>query len=429
MSAGGVRAGVLVTGTEVITARITDRNGPWISERLGELGIEVANILCVGDRPEDLEAGLRFFAAQGLDLAVTSGGLGPTADDLTAEIVGRFAGRAMILDEGMEAKIAAILERFARRFKIDQDSLRVANRKQATVPEGSVTIDPAGTAPGMVVEAGKMIVIVLPGPPRELHEMWPPALQTEPVKAVLARSEPYRDASLRLFGVPESEIARTLRDVEAETDLSELEITTCLRRAELHIDVRYREAGEETAQLLIGRIRDAHGHDVFSDDGSSLDDQLAELLPGRTIATAESCSGGLLAARLTERPGASAYVAGGIVAYSNEAKTALLGVSANTIAEHGAVSPEVADAMAAGALERFGVDLGIGITGIAGPDGGTEEKPVGYVCVCVKAADGATMARDLVIPGDRDDIRDRTASLALHMLRRLLRGEELAFGE
>ncbi len=170
------------------------------------------------------------------------------------------------------------------------------------------------------------------------------------------------------------------------------------------------------------------GRMSYSDDGSSLDDQLAELLPGRTIATAESCSGGLLAARLTERPGASAYVAGGIVAYSNEAKTALLGVSAATITEHGAVSPEVAEAMAAGALERFGVDLGIGITGIAGPDGGTEEKPVGYVCVCVKAADGATMARDLVIPGDRDDIRDRTASLALHMLRRLLRGEELAFG-
>lgn len=420
-----LRAGILVTGTEVITARISDRNGPWISERLGELGVEVANILAVGDRPEDLESGLRFFESQDLDVAVTSGGLGPTADDLTAEIVGRFAGREMVLDSEMERRIAAILERFARRFKVDPDALAIANRKQATVPEGSVTIDPAGTAPGLVVEARGMIVIVLPGPPRELHAMWPQALDTEPVSDLLSRAEPYRDRSLRLFAVPESEIARTLREVGAEADLSPLEITTCLRRAELHVDIRYRADAEPTAELLVERIIDAHGKDVFSDDGSSIDEQLADLLEGKTIGLAESCTGGMLASRLTERPGASAYVAGGIVAYSNPAKVELLGVNPGLIEEHGAVSPQVGEAMADGAVDRFSADLGVGITGIAGPDGGTEEKPVGYVCVCVKLTGGEAIARDLVIPGDRGDIRDRTVTLAMHMLRRLLRGEEL----
>lgn len=421
------KAGILVTGTEVITARISDRNGPWISERLGELGIEVAHILVVGDRPADLEAGLRFMEAEGVHLIVTSGGLGPTADDLTAEIVGRFAGAEMVVDEGMEGKIAAILERFARRFKIDAEALRVANRKQATIPEGSTTIDPAGTAPGLVVRARDLVVIVLPGPPRELHAMWPPALETEPVLELLGQAVPYRDLSIRLFGVPESEIARTLREVEAETDISALEITTCLRRAELHVDVRHRPGAEAEADLLVRRIREAHGEDVFSEDGSSLDDQIVALLHGHTIAVAESCTAGMLAARLTERPGASDYFAGGVVAYSNASKTALLGVEAALIEARGAVSREVAEAMAAGALERFNADLGIGITGIAGPNGGTEEKPVGYVCVSIARRDGEGTTRDLVIPGDRDDIRDRAVTLSLHMLRRLLRGESTPF--
>ncbi len=423
------RAGILVTGTEVITARISDRNGPWISERLGELGIEVAHIICVADRAEDLEGALRFLEGEGTDLVVTSGGLGPTADDLTAEVVGRFAGAEMVVDEEMEGKIAAILERFARRFKFDPESLRVANRKQATVPEGSTTIDPAGTAPGLVVRARDVVVVVLPGPPRELHEMWPQALETEPVRELLARADPYVDVSLRLFGVPESEIAQTLREVEAERDISALEITTCLRRAELHVDIRHRPGAEGDAELLVQRIREAHGDDVFSDDGSSLDDQMANLLQGHTLGVGESCTGGMLASRLTERPGASDYFAGGVVAYSNAAKASLLGVDPALIESHGAVSREVAEAMAAGALERFGADIGIGITGIAGPDGGTEEKPVGYVCVSVVRSGGEGTTRDIVIPGDRDDIRDRTVTLSLHMLRRLLLGEGTPFPE
>jgi len=421
-----VRAGILVTGTEVITARITDRNGPWISQRLGELGVEVAHILTVGDRPEDLEGGLRFMAGEGCDLIVTSGGLGPTADDLTAEIVARFAGVEMVLDESMEDKIAAILADFARRFRFDPDALRVANRKQAMVPVGAETIDPAGTAPGLVVAVdGGPTVIVLPGPPRELHAMWEPALATATVQAVLARAEPYRTQTVRLFGMPESEIAQSLREIGADVDLSPLEITTCLRRGELEVDVRHRAGGDVAREALVAAILERHDRFVFSSDGSTIDEQVADLLRDRRrIALAESCTAGQLAARLAEPPGASSYLAGGVVAYSDEAKTDILGVPAELISDHGAVSPEVAAAMADGAIARFGADLGVGVTGIAGPDGGTEEKPVGYVCICAKVSDGPLIARDPVIPGDRVEIKDRSCTLALHLIRRLLRGED-----
>jgi competence/damage-inducible protein CinA-like protein len=420
-----VKAGIVVTGTEVITAQITDRNGPWISERLGERGVEVSHMLVVGDRPDDLESALRFLGDEGIDLIVTSGGLGPTADDLTAEIVARFAGRELVLDEGMEERIAAILAGFARRMKFDPEALRVANRKQAMVPRGAAAIDPAGTAPGLVVPVdGGPVVIVLPGPPRELQAMWETALETGAAAEVMARAIPYQSASLRLFGIPESEIAQTLREVGEEIDLSPLEITTCLRRAELHVDIRHREGAEATRERLVEGIVERHAGFLFSSDGSSIDEQVAELLAGRKIGLGESCTAGLLAARLTERPGASEYVAGGVVAYSNEAKVELLGVPAELIEKHGAVSPEVAEAMAGGAAERFGGDLGVGITGIAGPDGGTDEKPVGYVCICVTDSAGGAIARDLVLPGDRAEIRDRSATLAMHLLRRLLRGED-----
>jgi nicotinamide-nucleotide amidase len=419
-----VRAGILVTGTEVLTGRVTDRNGPWLSERLGELGVEVAHITCVGDRPADLEAALRFLADEGADLIVTSGGLGPTADDLTAEIVARFAGRELVLDEQMEEKIGAIIARFAQRLRFSAEALQAANRKQAMVPAGAAAIDPAGTAPGLVVptDAGPT-VIVLPGPPRELRAMWPQALATSEAQAVLERAEPYGTATLRLFGIPESEIAKTLREVEGEVDLSELEITTCLRRAELEIEIRHHGA-EAAMDALVEGIRERHGRFLFSTDGSTIDQQVAKLLAGHKVGLAESCTAGLLAARLTDPPGASEYVAGGVVAYSNDAKTELLGVPAELISAHGAVSPEVAETMADGALERFHADLGVGVTGIAGPGGGSEEKPVGYVCVCVKSSGGQVLARDPVLPGDRGEIRDRSALLAMHLLRRLLRGED-----
>ena len=424
MSTDGVRAGIVVTGTEVLTGRVSDRNGPWISERLGELGVEVAYILCVGDRAGDLEAALRFLAAEGADLIVTSGGLGPTADDLTAEVVARFAGRELILDQGMEEKIARILAEFARRLRFDTEALREANRKQAMVPRGAIAIDPAGTAPGLVVPADGPTVIVLPGPPRELQAMWQAALDSEPVRAVLAHAAPFRGYTLRLIGIPESEIAKTLRGVEDHTDLSELEITTCLRGGELEIDVRHREGAEAAADAVRAAVAERHGRYLFSEDGTTIDEQVARLLRGRRVGLAESCSGGLLAARLTQLPGASEYVAGSVVAYSNQAKSDLLGVDPGLIERHGAVSPEVAEAMVDGALDRFRADAAVSITGIAGPEGGTKSKPVGYVCFCAKLADGRSLARDPVIPGGRQDIRERSALVGLHMLRILLGGGE-----
>ncbi len=419
-----IRAGVIVTGTEVLTGRISDRNGPWIADRLGELGVEVSHIVCVGDRAGDLSAALRFLDDLGADLIVTSGGLGPTADDLTAEVVADFAGRQLVLDHEMEERIAEILAGFARRLRFDAEALREANRKQALIPEGATSIDPAGTAPGLVVPTRGPTVIVLPGPPRELQAMWSQALETDDARKALARVTPIHTETLRIFGVPESELAKSLREIEGELDLTPLEITTCLRRAELEIDVRYREGGESVARRLLDDLAERFSGYVFSRDGSSVDEQVADLLAGRRIALGESETAGLLAARLTERPGASAYVAGGVVAYSDDAKRELLDVGAELIERHGAVSPHVAEAMADGALARFHADVAVGITGIAGPGGGTEAKPVGYVCICVKLADGAILARDPVLPGDRAEIRDRSTTVAMHLVRRLLRGED-----
>jgi nicotinamide-nucleotide amidase len=426
VSEGGIRAGIVVTGTELLTGRISDRNGPWIAERLGEFGVEVSHIVCVGDRAADLRAALKFLADLRVKLIVTSGGLGPTADDLTAEVVADFAGRPLVLDPALEERIAQILAAFARRMRFDAEALREANRKQALVPEGATPIDPAGTAPGLVVSTAGPTVIVLPGPPRELQTMWPKALATDAAQAALAEATPIRTETMRIFGIPESEVAVALREIEGAVDLAPLEITTCLRRAELEIEIRYRDGAEAVARRLMDELDERFERYVFSRDDSSIDDQVAELLAGRRIGLGESCTAGLLAARLTERPGSSAYVAGGVVAYSNEAKEELLDVSGGLIRRHGAVSPEVAEAMADGARGRFHANVGVGITGIAGPEGGTPERPVGYVCICVKLSGGDVLARDPVLPGDRAEIRDRATTVAMHLIRRLLRGEDLA---
>ncbi len=422
-----IRAGIVVTGTEVLTGRIADSNGPWVSERLAEHGVEVAHILVVADRPDDLEAALRFMAAEGMDLIVTTGGLGPTADDLTGEVVARFTGRELLLDEVVEEKIAEILRVFARRggFDFDEEAVMEANRKQAMVPEGAIALDPVGTAPGLVVPAGERVVIVLPGPPRELRPMWPAALETEPVRDVLARATPLRGYTLRMFGVPESEIAKSLREIEGDgVEVGAVEITTCLRRGEIEIDVRFRDEEAAVADAVREGLRTRHERHLFSLDGETIDSQVAALLKGRRLALAESCSGGLMAARVTNLPGSSDYFLGGIVAYTYEAKEELLGVDGGLLEDKGAVSPEVAEAMAIGALERFEADVAVAITGIAGPTGGSEEKPVGYVCFNARLADGTGIARDPVIPGGREDVRERSALVGMHLLRILLGGSE-----
>jgi nicotinamide-nucleotide amidase len=415
------RAGIVVTGTEVLTGRIQDRNGPWLSDRLLELGVELAHITICGDRPEDIEAQLHFLADQDVDLILTSGGLGPTADDMTVEMVARFCERELVLDEELEEKIAGILKPLMARFSHwDFEAVRAANRKQALVPEGSFIIDPVGTAPGVVVPS-KPAVVVLPGPPRELQPMWRTAVNTDAVQDAIAGRTTYLQETVRMFGLPESGLADTLRDAEEGINGFEaLEITTCLRRGEIEMVTRYEPDSADTYTELLELLRERHGHDIFSEDGKRVDDLVADLLAGRRVATAESCTAGLLAARLTERPGSSAYVAGGVVAYANEAKVELLDVDPRLIEEHGAVSEPVAEAMAEGALKRFEADTAVAITGIAGPEGGTEEKPVGTVCWSVRLADGRAITRTVRLPGDRADIRDRSTTVAMHLLRRML---------
>jgi nicotinamide-nucleotide amidase len=421
----GARAGIVVTGTEVLTGRVRDRNGPWLSDRLLELGVELAHITICGDRPQDMLAQLQFMVDQGVDLIVTSGGLGPTADDLTIEMVARFTGRELHLDEELEERIAEILRPLMKRFRhLDFDAVREANRKQALVPEGAHVIDPAGTAPGLVVP-GKPAIVVMPGPPRELHAMWPLAVETEAFREAIGGRTRYEQQTLRLFGIPESEIAETLRAAEAQVEgFGELEITTCLRRAEVEVVTRWEPPAEPAWRAVEALIAERHARALFSTDGSTVDEQVAELLQGRRLAVAESCTGGLMAGRVTERAGSSAYFAGGVVSYSNEAKSELLGVDPALIERHGAVSLEVAEAMADGALARFESDTAVSITGVAGPGGGTEAKPVGYVCWCAKLAAGTKLVRDVRLPGDRAEIRDRSTTVAMHLLRRVLRGEE-----
>ncbi|HYB28501.1 MAG TPA: competence/damage-inducible protein A [Solirubrobacteraceae bacterium] len=431
-----VRAGILVTGTEVLTGIITDRNGPWLSERLVELGVDTAMIQIVGDRSEDLLAALRFMADQGMALIVTSGGLGPTADDLTAEIVGQFAGREMVLDSELEEQIAEILRPLMSRWRgLDPDAVRLSNRKQAVVPVGATVLAPVGTAPGLVVppsEGSGPTVVVLPGPPRELHEMWEKAVATEAFRAAITGAVTYRRGILRLYGIPESEIANTLRAAsDAGIPLEPLEITTCLRRGEIEVATRYEAPFEDDYRAFVEFVVERHRDQLFSPDGSTVDEQVAAMLVSseRTVAVAESCTGGLMSARLTERGGSSEYFLGGAVVYSNEAKVSLAGVDPKLIERFGAVSTEVAEALASGAVERFGADFGIGITGIAGPGGGTEDKPVGTVCFSVCAREEGHLTRRLRLPGGRSDVRERSTTVAMHLLRRALVGEGLAPSE
>jgi competence/damage-inducible protein CinA-like protein len=427
-----VRAGIVVTGTEVLTGRVLDRNGPWLSEQLLELGADPIATAVVGDRPDEILRALRFLAAEGCELICTSGGLGPTADDLTAAVVGEFQGREMVLDEALEGRIAEILRPLMARWPdLDPEAVLLSNRKQAVVPEGAEILEPVGTAPGLVVTPAtgeRPTVVVLPGPPRELQPMWAAAVMNSPaLREALGGAVEYRRAMLRLYGMPESEIAATLRAAEtAGIELHRLEITTCLRRGEVEVVTRYEPDGADAYEQFAQFVRERHAATLFSEDGSTVDEQVFGLLrgdgsrPAETIAVAESCTGGLLGARLTERPGSSEFVRGGLVVYSNEAKVALAGVEPSLIARVGAVSEEVAAALADGARAALDADVGVGVTGIAGPGGATEGKPVGLVWLAVSHRDGRRVTRSVTLPGARADIRDRATTVALHLVRRLL---------
>ena len=383
------------------------------------------HVLIVGDRRADLVAALEFLARSGVALIITSGGLGPTADDLTAEVVGTVQGRPSSLDAALEQHIAEIVARLSagRGWRLDPAATAAATRKQALVPVGATVIAPVGTAPGLVVPPadGRTAppVVVLPGPPQELQGMWFAVLADPYVRAALAGAGELRQQTIRLWGTPESELAATLRAHDAR--LAGLEITTCLRGGELEIVTRYRPPDQHGYDDFAALIAKEYADTVFSVDGRTVDEIVADALRARglTIATAESCTAGLLAARLTELAGSSDYVLGGVVSYANSAKRELLDVPEQLLDTVGAVSAEVAEAMAQGARRRLGADIGVGITGVAGPGGGTTDKPVGLVYLCV--ADSArTVARRINLPGSRADVRARAVVVAMHLLRELL---------
>ncbi|MDI6627835.1 MAG: competence/damage-inducible protein A [Rhodococcus sp. (in: high G+C Gram-positive bacteria)] len=418
-----VRAGVVVTGTEVLAGRVTDRNGPWVAQRLLEMGVDVAHITVCGDRPDDLTAQVRFLADQRVDLIVTTGGLGPTADDLTVPTVAALYGRELALDAELEDRIHAIVQRWRSRMSsaADSEPLRAGIRKQAMVPQGAQSISPTGTAPGVAIPADESrslpAVLILPGPPRELQAMWPEALDSAPIAEVLARRTQMRQDTIRGYRLSEADLAETLRTAEREiTEFDDLEITTCLSLGELEMVTRYAESARPAYVELERLIGKMHGSQVFSTDGSTIDDIVANRLSGHRIATAESCTGGMIAARLTDRAGSSAYVIGAVVSYANEAKTGLLDVPAEIIDQHGAVSEPVAALMAEGALNRLNVDIAVSTSGVAGPGGGTEAKPVGTVCFAIAVTGRPTVTHTLHLPGDRASVRALSTTAAMHML-------------
>jgi len=411
----GVSAGIVVTGTEVLTGRVSDRNGPWLAEQLRLLGVDVGQIVVVGDRPDDLRTALQFLAS-GNDLVITSGGLGPTADDLTAEIVAQVQGRPVRLDQELEQRITAIVEVLSARFGglRDPESTAIATRKQAMVPEGASVIEPAGTAPGLVVpvapgRAGPP-VIVLPGPPWELQQMWPVAAATAQVQSVLVGAPELRQHTLRLWAVPESELAATLR--RSDGGLDGLEITTCQRGGELEIVSRYAPEAEVAQQRLVSAVQEDFPEQLFS-LGPSIDELVAAALRERhwTVAVAEVATGGALSARL-----AGGQLLGGLVVPTESALTTLAGVPAELIAASGPMSPEVARLMAEGARTAFGADVGLGVTGIADLPGSPST-----VHLSVVTPDRA-LARSLVVAGPAGIMRDRVGPVALHLLRQALAG-------
>ncbi|MFA4927646.1 MAG: competence/damage-inducible protein A [Patulibacter sp.] len=432
---GTPRATVIVTGTEVLGGWVSDRNGPWLARQLGALGVEHVSTVTVGDRPADLRAALEHARDQGYELIVTSGGLGPTEDDLTAATVAEFAGRPAALDEALEGRIWAILEPLSKRWKqISQEAIRSANRKQAMVPAGATVLEPVGTAPGLIVpptdddpsRPPTPTVVVMPGPPSELKPMWKTAEQQPAFRAAISEAVTLRESTWRLFGLPESEIANTMKSArEVGIPIDDLEITTCVHRGELEVVTRWTPEADAVASAFEEFVGDQHAETLFSTDGRRIDEIVLDLLRERewTIATAESCTGGLVAGRLTDRAGASDVVVGGIVSYSNAVKMRVLGVDAEDLRDHGAVSAIVAQQMAQGALNRLGAKIAVSTTGIAGPGGGSDAKPVGTVYVAVETVDGLSLVRHVQMPGDRAAVRDRTVTAALHMVRRVLLGE------
>jgi len=407
-----MRAVILSVGDEVVAGQIVDSNAAWLAEQLLELGVEVLCHEAVRDVEDEIEHAIRRSAAD-CHLIVVSGGLGPTEDDLTRHGVARAAGVGLILDE-------ASLEHIKQRFYRYGRAMPPRNRIQAMVPEGCTVMPNAqGTAPGFITCCDNTCVAVMPGVPREMKAMFADHLRPS-IEAMPVARQAVRVERLHLYGMPESSVNQTLlhlmrRDANPLVGLlvSEGVITVKLT------------ATAQTAEAAAGLIRPVReecerllGDAVFGADGQTLHGAVADLLElyGKTIAVAESCTGGLIGHYLTEVPGISRFFLEDLVTYSNQAKSELLGVPTETIAAVGAVSEEVAAAMAEGVRRRAKADVGLSTTGIAGPAGGSPEKPVGLV-YCGLAAESGTHVERLTLVGDRSVVKDRAAKYALHFLR------------
>jgi competence/damage-inducible protein CinA-like protein len=412
------RAVVVVTGSELVRGGRRDANGPFLAAELSRRGLDPARIEIVGDRVEELREAL----AEGIqaDLCLVSGGLGPTHDDRTVETLGAVTGRALVVDPELEHEIEGVSRAVAKRLQRPYADFAAGVTKQASVPEGAVSLGLAGTAPALLLEHDPAVVVLLPGPPGELRRLWANAVGHPAMEAVLARAAPREHRVLRFFGPSESAVAQALDGAEGEGE--GLEITVCAHDLEIHVDVFYGDEARERAEMLQQRLAEAFPEELFAvDDDRPVGELVLEQLRerGLRLATAESCTGGLVGAHLTDVPGSSRAYIGGVIAYSDEVKHGDLGVPAETLEEHGAVSAETAAAMAKGVRERFGADVAVAVTGIAGPDGGTAEKPVGLVYLHAQAPAGERSLR-VVLPGDREAVRARATALALHTLRRLL---------
>jgi len=413
----GVRAAIVASGSELVRGDRSDRNGPYLAADLLRHGVEPSRITIVGDDPADLEGALR----EGLthDLLVVSGGLGPTHDDRTIELLARAAGVGLHVEGELETAIDELSRSVATRLQRPYADFVPGVRKQATLPNGSEWVGLVGTAPAVVLPLGDRVAVALPGPPLELQALWPRVCETQPLRALFARVVAPRRRVLRLFGISESSIAKALADAGGDGD--GVDVTICAREFELHIDLFVDPGADARADELEQAFETAAGRYVFSRDERSTAELVVDLLRDRglTLGTAESCTGGLVAARITDVPGSSDVFLGSIVSYADSVKRDPLGVPDDVLAAHGAVSAETAEAMAAGARAALGVDVAVSVTGIAGPGGGTEEKPVGLVYLHAVGPDGE-VSRRLDFPGDRETIRLRAAVAALHLVRRLV---------
>jgi len=413
----GLDAVIIAVGSELLTASRVDTNSLYITEILNDLGIRLAFKVVVGDDRAELRAHLAHALGRH-PIVILSGGLGPTDDDITRDVVADYLGLA--LDES-PVIVAAIEARFASRGW----PMPAVNRRQARVPRGAVVLDnPNGTAPGLWLEPGGSMLALLPGPPRELKPMMQE--QVAPRLAARAGGVTLSRRAITVAGRGESAVEEIVQPIYsawlAQSPPIETTILASVGQVELHLSVRTVDAAAAAARLdaAVSALAAVLGDDLVSRTGRSLEEVVGDLLRARgwRIALAESCTGGLATSRLVDVPGSSAYVERAIVAYSNETKIELLGVPADLIAAHGAVSEPVAIAMADGVRQRSGVEIGVAITGVAGPDGGTEQKPVGTVCLAVTGP--VTVVRTVRLPGGRAMVRSLAATSALDMVRRAL---------